>query len=95
MSKAVISKIIKWEGKEYAHIIEDTPNEFCDLCAFSELCAKVLTKELLFENTPMRMCSDICEEANTHYGFFIDASKAENYVKSVNSRDKHETIPKV
>lgn len=84
--KARINKIITWQGKEYAHIIEDTPNEFCNLCAFSELCEKVLTKELLFENTPMKTCSDISEEANTHFSFFIEASKAKGYC---NRRNKN------
>ena len=83
--KARINKIINWKEKEYAHIIEDEPNQFCDLCAFSELCGKVNSKELPYEESPMAICAHLCLEANdTHFAMFIEASKAENYIKARN-----------
>jgi len=83
---ARINKLINWNGKEYAHIIENEPAPFCDLCAFGDICQKVLTKELAYEDSPMKICNDVCEEANnTHFAFFIDSSKAERYCKRVNN----------
>ena len=84
--KARINKIITWKGKEYAHIVEDEPNEFCDLCAFSNICGKVLTKEVSYEQSPMPICVHLCLEANdTHYAMFIEAEKAEKYVNARNT----------
>lgn len=77
--KARINKIITWQGKEYAHIIEDEPFEFCDICVFRDICPKVLTKQLAFENSPMPICNKLSEEADTHFAFFIEANKAEDY----------------
>ena len=68
--KSHINKIINWKGKEYAHIIEDTPAPFCDFCAFSEICQKVLYKELAFEDSPMKICSELCDVENTHFAYF-------------------------
>lgn len=79
--KARISKIITWQDKEYAHIIEDDPFPFCDICDFRDLCSKVLTKELAFKDSPMPICEKLSEEANTHFAFFLDANKAEYYCK--------------
>lgn len=84
--KARINKIITWQEKEYAHIIEDEPYPFCDLCSFSDICQKVLTKELAHEDSPMPICEKLSEEANTHYAFFIEANKAEGYC---NRRNKN------
>lgn len=84
--KAKIYKIINWQGKEYAHIIEDEPWQFCDICDFRDLCPKVLTKELAFEDSPMPICEKLSEEANTHFAFFLDANKAEDYC---NRRNKN------
>ena len=80
--KARINKIITWQGKEYAHIIEDNPFSFCDICDFGDLCSKVLAKELTFEDSPMSICEKLSEEANTHFAFFLDANKAEHYCKN-------------
>lgn len=77
--KARINKIITWQGKEYAHIIEDEPFEFCDICSFRDICSKVLTKEVSYENSPMPICNKLSEEADTHFAFFIEANKAEDY----------------
>ena len=80
--KAKINKIITWKDKEYAHIIEDESAPFCDLCAFSEECSKVLCKKLAYEDSPMLICDKLCKEAgDVHYAFFIDANKAEYYTK--------------
>ena len=83
--KARINKLITWDNKEYAHIIEDEPNQFCDLCSFSELCGKVVRKELAFEDSPMKLCEELCYEADdTHYAMFIPSEVAENYCKHIN-----------
>lgn len=79
-----INKIINWKGKEYAHIIEDDPNQFCDLCSFREECAKVLSKELLFDNSPMKICDELCKEENTHFAMFIENGTADSYVQGRN-----------
>lgn len=80
--KAKIYKIINWKGKEYAYIIEDEPWEFCDICSFRDICSKVLTKELLYEDSPMLICNKLSKESNTHFSFFIEADKAEHYCKN-------------
>lgn len=80
--KARINKIITWQGKEYAHIIEDEPWQFCDICDFGDLCSKVIRKELAYEDSPMPICEKLSEEANTHFAFFLDANKAEHYCKN-------------
>ena len=77
-----INKLINYKGKEYAHIIEDEPAPFCDFCVFSDLCEKVLRKELEYNNSPMSICSDLCEKENTNFGFFIESNKAEKYCNS-------------
>lgn len=83
--KARINKIINWNGKEYAHIVEDKPAPFCDFCAFSELCSKVLSKELEYEKSPMKVCEDLCyTEEPIDFAFFIEASKAESYIRGAN-----------
>ena len=82
---ARINKIINWDGKEYAQVIEDHPAQFCDLCALSEICQKVLYKELEYENSPMKICSDLCNEEQTNFAMFIEANDAERYVNSRNS----------
>ena len=79
-----INKIITWQGKEYAHIIEDEPNQFCDLCTFGDLCHKVLINQIAFENSPMKLCEELCELENTHYAMFIPAEVAETYCKHIN-----------
>lgn len=79
--KSRVNKLINWHGKEYAHIIEDAPFQFCDICVFSKLCSKVLHKELAFEDSPMPICERLCDEANTHFAFFIGADKVEYYDK--------------
>ncbi len=82
--KARINKLIIWDGKEYAHIIEDEPNQFCDLCSFSELCGKVVRKELAFEDSPMKLCEELCKP-DIHYAMFIPSEVAESYIKHVNN----------
>lgn len=82
--KARINKIIIWQGKEYAHIVEDEPWQFCDICDFGDLCSKVICKELAYENSPMPICNKLSEEANTHFAFFIKADKAESYCNRMN-----------
>ena len=81
---AIINKIIIWHDKEYAHIIEDKPCDFCDLCAFSKLCYNVLSGKVSISDTPMEKCGELCNEEHTDYAFFIEADKAENYIKSMN-----------
>ena len=83
--KARINKIITWQNKEYAHIVEDEPFQFCDICDFGDLCSKVLTKELAFKDSPMPICRKLSEEANTHFAFFRDTDDAEEYCKRVNN----------
>ena len=83
--KTRINKLITYNNKEYAHIIEDEPNQFCDLCAFFELCTKVIQKELAFEDSPMKICGDLCDAENTHFAFFIESDKAEHYCKGINN----------
>ena len=82
--KARINKIITWQGKEYAHIIEDEPFEFCDICSFRDICSKVLTKEVSYENSPMSICNKLSEEADTHFTFFRNIDDAEKYCKNIN-----------
>lgn len=82
MRNSRINKIINWKGKEYAHIIESEPAPFCDFCVFRNECQKVLTKQLSFEDSPLRICSDLCDAENTSYAFFMEAGKAENYIKT-------------
>lgn len=84
--KARINKIITWQDKEYAHIVEDEPFQFCDICDFGDLCSKVLRKELAFEDSPMPICEKLSEEADTHFAFFIRADKAKDYC---NMRNKN------
>lgn len=84
MIKARINKIITWNNKEYAHIIENELSEFCDLCSFRDICAKVLQKKLAFEDSPMKICQELCDAENTHFAFFIEANKAENYCNKMN-----------
>lgn len=82
--KARINKIINWQGKEYAHVIEDEPSQFCDLCAFNKLCWKVVSNELSFNNSPMKVCNDLCDKENTHFAMFVEASEAQDYIKKRN-----------
>ena len=37
-----INKIIEYKGQQYEHIIEDAPAQFCDFCAFGDICPLVL-----------------------------------------------------
>ena len=80
--KARINKIITWQGKEYAHIIEDKPWQFCDICDFGDLCSKVIRKELAYEDSPMPICNKLSEESNTHFAFFRNVNDAEKYCKN-------------
>lgn len=82
---ARINKYITWNEKEYAHIIEDKPNQFCDLCAFGEICQKVLLKTLEFSESPMKVCEELCDAENTHFAMFVPGEVAEKYVRTVNS----------
>jgi len=82
--KARINKIITWQNKEYAHIVEDEPFQFCDICDFGDLCSKVLRKELAFEDSPMPICEKLSEEADTHFAFFRKVDDAEKYCKRIN-----------
>ena len=84
MIKARINKIITWDNKEYAHIIEDEPSEFCDICTFRDLCMKVIQKKLAFEDSPMKKCEELCDAEDTHFAFFIDSSRAEDYCNRFN-----------
>ena len=78
-----INKIITWDGKEYAHVIETEPSSFCDQCVFSDLCQKVLYRELAVEDSPMKVCNDLCTKENTHFAFFMEANRAEDYCDGV------------
>lgn len=69
--KSKIGKIINWKGKEYAYLIDEEPAEFCDCCVFRKECAMVLSKELAYEESPMKICSDLSEEFNTNFANFI------------------------
>lgn len=82
--KSRINKIINWQGKEYAHIVENEPFEFCDICAFGDLCQKVLSKEIDYNNSPMIICDELSKETNDDFSFFIEANKAENYCNNRN-----------
>ena len=83
-----INKIINWDGKEYAHIIETRPSQFCDLCALSNWCEKVIDRELAYDESPMKICSELCDAENTHFAMFIEADKAEEYVLNINKHEK-------
>ena len=80
-----INKIINWDGKEYAHIIEDNPNQFCDLCVFSDLCQKVILKKLAFEESPMKICEELCSKENTNYAMFLESDVAKRYINRINN----------
>lgn len=88
--KARINKLINYKGKEYAHIIEKDPAPFCDFCVFSDLCTNVLKDPFIFEDSPMKICEDLCDEANTTYGFFINSDGAENYIKHINNENRND-----
>ena len=82
MSNSRINKIINWNGKEYAHIIEDKPAPFCDFCVFCEECRKVIFQQVDVKDSPMNICRELCDAENTHYAFFMEANKAEKYCKA-------------
>ena len=84
MKKARINKIIKYNGKEYAHIIEPEPNQFCDLCCFSKTCSNVLNGALDYHESPMCICSELCNEADTDFAMFIESEIAKDYINAIN-----------
>jgi len=79
-----INKYVKWGDKEYAHIIEEEPAEFCSMCALCDICSQVAQKKITFDNSPMAMCDELCSAENTNYAFFIESDKAEAYCNKMN-----------
>lgn len=60
-----VNKIITWKGKQYVHIIADEPAPFCDFCAFGDECQKVLYGEITYDDSPMKMCDELCKEVGS------------------------------
>lgn len=80
-----ISKIVNYQGKEYAHIVEDDPAPFCDFCIFSEDCSKTIST-MNIANSPLQLCESCSKEAKSSMGFFIEACRAEKYVDAMNNK---------
>ena len=68
-----INKIIEYKGQQYEHVIEDHPNQFCDFCAFGNICPLVLWRELDFNESPMKICEQLCDEAGTGFAYFRES----------------------
>jgi hypothetical protein len=82
-----ISKVINWDGKEYAFVVDSEPNEFCDFCAFSVLCSEVVRHKRTIEESPMKICMELADAENTNYCNFISNDRAQEYVDNMNKRN--------
>ena len=67
-----VARIVKYGDKEYKFLIGDEPTEYCDLCVFREDCAKVVSREITVDQSPMKLCIDLTDEFNTHFACFTD-----------------------
>lgn len=76
-----VNKYVKWEDKEYAHLIGDEPAQYCDMCAFRDTCSQVITKKIRYDDSPMTICEKLSEEENTNYSFFVESKDAERWCK--------------
>lgn len=75
-----VNTFITWKGKEYAHIIGDEPDQYCDMCAFSNICSQVITKKIHYDNSPMVICEQLSTKENTNFSFFVESEHAKNYL---------------
>ena len=66
----MIGKIITYKGKEYQYVFDSVPDQYCDFCAFSEICSEVIQHKRDVEDSPMPLFNELSEEFNTYFANF-------------------------
>lgn len=77
--KAKLNTVISYKNRECAFIVAQESANYCNKCMFNEECMKVSRREIPFEDSPMEICSILCERENTNFAFFIKTRDIEKY----------------
>ena len=77
----ILNKLVNYKDKEYAFIVGSESSEYCGMCVFSKECAKIPRKEIPFKDSPMELCSELCNNDNINFSFFVESKDINKWIK--------------